>query len=196
MPARTPSPHCDPGSCYNPDPSLPYVNGDPVNLVDPSGHNPCRTEGTGDDGCTTQANGILAASERGGQAWPTNGGVPPATAGTRHGSGRLGPNGGLVPSGPTPPEPHWFRGTIYSDRCQALGLPWVDCVSSDPAPSTLPSVAWNDPLAPGGDYTCGWSPSKWGNCITQAPNALSHVIPDYGTVETDLVTRSPSCRFH
>ena len=42
-----------------------YVNGDPVNLVDPSGHNPCTYEGTGAGGCTPAENRALGASDRG-----------------------------------------------------------------------------------------------------------------------------------
>lgn len=42
-----------------------YVNGDPVNLVDPTGHNPCSSEGTGADGCSPSANRALSASDRG-----------------------------------------------------------------------------------------------------------------------------------
>jgi hypothetical protein len=39
-----------------------YVNGDPVNLVDPDGHNPCSYEGTGPEGCTAAENKALARS--------------------------------------------------------------------------------------------------------------------------------------
>ena len=42
-----------------------YVNGDPVNLVDLNGHNPCSYEGTGSDGCSADQNRALAASDRG-----------------------------------------------------------------------------------------------------------------------------------
>jgi hypothetical protein len=45
--------------------SYAYVNGDPINLVDPNGHNPCSYEGTGPGGCTAEQNRALAASDRG-----------------------------------------------------------------------------------------------------------------------------------
>ncbi|HZS13237.1 MAG TPA: DNRLRE domain-containing protein [Candidatus Dormibacteraeota bacterium] len=41
-----------------------FANGDPVNLSDPTGHNPCSTEGyddSGDQGCTFEENTALAA---------------------------------------------------------------------------------------------------------------------------------------
>ena len=89
------------------------LNSDPVNLVDPSGHNPCSTEGVGADGCTTQENGTLAAGSAPGAGlsgpvtpWPTTGGghtagTAPPGAGVTPNSGHRGPNGGYVP--PTPP---------------------------------------------------------------------------------------------
>jgi RHS repeat-associated protein len=43
-----------------------YVNGDPVNLVDPNGHYACRTEGVGSGGCTPYENAYQAVQERGG----------------------------------------------------------------------------------------------------------------------------------
>jgi RHS repeat-associated protein len=58
-----------------------YVNGDPVNLVDPNGHNPCSN-----DDCTPEENRALAASDRGSDtsgSWKPSARGPKRTFGSR-----------------------------------------------------------------------------------------------------------------